>query len=191
MSDLKPLEKVLPSHLDNIEKMLFKDGEMRRPLIIDEKYNVVLDGSHRYAFLVKYGFKYAPVISVQYDDESIFVGNHLKHRFLKDENFVISKSEVIYRGLNEKLFDARTTRHFFPFRKIDHSVLLRDLVQGSEKDISYLLQNISIEEEILKDMNYISEIDDELAVLSSYIQEQEDVKKYLSYQIEEMKNSCN
>lgn len=191
VSDLKPLEKVLPSHLDNIEKMLFKDGEMRRPLIIDEKYNVVLDGSHRYAFLVKYGFKYAPVISVQYDDESIFVGNHLKHRFLKDENFVISKSEVIYRGLNEKLFDARTTRHFFPFRKIDHSVLLRDLVQGSEKDISYLLQNISIEEEILKDMNYISEIDDELAVLSSYIQEQEDVKKYLSYQIEEMKNSCN
>lgn len=187
VSDLKPLEKVLPSHLENIEKMLFKDGEMRRPLIVDDKYNIVLDGSHRYAFLVKYGFKYAPVISIKYDDESIFVGNHLKHRFLKDENLVISKSEVIYRGLNEKLFDARTTRHFFPFRKIDHTVSLENLIQGDQKDISYLLQNISLDEEILKDMNYISEIDDELNVLSSYVKEQEDVKAYLSYQIEEMK----
>lgn len=185
-SDLKPLEKVLPLHLENIEEMIFKDGEIRRPLIIDDKYNVVLDGSHRYAFLVKYGFKYAPVISVNYEDESIFVGNHLRHRFLKDELYVISKKEVISRGVNENLFDARTTRHFFPFRKVDHIVTLESLLQGNSQNIDYLLQNVTVDEEILIDMNYIAEINEELDVLSKYIVEQEDVKKYLDYQIRQM-----
>lgn len=186
-SDLKPLEKVLPSHLENIEKMIFKDGEIKRPLIIDDKYNVVLDGSHRYAFLVKYGFKYAPVISVNYEDESIFVGNHLRHRFLKDELYVISKKEVISRGVNEKLFDARTTRHFFPFRKVNHTVTLKSLLQGSSQNIDYLLQNVTVDEEILIDMNYIAEINEELNVLTKYINEQEEVKEYLDYQINQMR----
>jgi cytidyltransferase-like protein len=184
---LKPLEKILPSHYQNIEKMIFQDGAMKKPLIIDNKYNIVLDGSHRYAFLVKNGFQYAPVITVNYSDDAIFVGNHLKHRYLKDENFIISKAEVIARALNENLFDARTTRHFFPFRKIDYMVSLEQLVKGESKDISYLLQSVSIEDEINEDLKYILEIEEELAILEAYKKEQKDVKKYLKTQIDFMK----
>ncbi|WP_162626563.1 hypothetical protein [Acinetobacter sp. CFCC 10889] len=187
ISELKPLERVLPHHLKNIEELILKDGMIKKPIIVDSKYNIVLDGSYRYAFLMRYGFKYAPVIRIHYDDESIFVGNHLRHRFLRDEKYIISKSEVISRAVNENLFDARTVRHFFPFRKTEHIATLTDLSKGEMRDISYLLQEISIEEEILQDMNYIAEINEELDILQAYIIEQEEVKNYLKFQIEKMK----
>ena len=88
---------------------------MNRPLIIDKKYKIVLDGSHRYALLYSLGYKFAPVIEVDYSNESIFVGNHLHHRFLYDKKKRISKKEVINRALKGKLYNPRTTRHFFPF----------------------------------------------------------------------------
>ena len=49
---------------------------------------------------------------MDYDDETIFVGNDLKHRYLIDKDLKLSKSKVIEAALNEKLLDARTTRHF-------------------------------------------------------------------------------
>lgn len=183
LSELKPLEKVLPSHYKNIENMILADKLIKKPIIIDNKYKIVLDGSHRYAFLLKFGFKYAPVIMIDYSDESIFVGNHLRHRYIKDDLFTISKKEVISRALNENLFNARTTRHFFPFRKIDNKVLLKDLMQGKEIDISFLIQSISIGEEIEMDKQYIREINEEIDVLKTYEEEQNEVKKYLEEQI--------
>jgi cytidyltransferase-like protein len=189
VSTLKPLELVLPMHFKNIEKMVLSDRVMIKPLIIDDKYNIVLDGSHRYAFLIKYGFKFAPVIKVDYADESIFVGNHLKHRYVKDVNFLITKSEVISRGVNENLFNARTTRHFFPFRKNAYPTSLNSLEKGREKEISYLLADITVADEMKEDFGYISEIDEELKVLESYIKEQKEVKEYLALQINEMKKS--
>lgn len=188
---LKPLERILPMHFRNIEDMINKDGIMKKPIIIDDKNNIVLDGSHRYAFLIKYGYKLAPVIKVDYEDDAIFVGNHLKHRYLKDEEFRISKSEVISRGVNENLFPARTTRHFFPFRKVDMPVELEELEKGEIKDISYIFEKISVDGEIRKDLGYIEEIDEELEVIKSYIEEQNEVKNYLTTQIEKMKVNQN
>ncbi|WP_449448236.1 adenylyltransferase/cytidyltransferase family protein [Thermomonas brevis] len=185
-STLKPLEKVFRHHFENIEKMIVADKIIFRPIIIDANNHIVLDGSHRYAFLVKHGYKYAPVISVNYADDSIFVGNHLKHRYLTDSSFVISKSEVIARALNENLFSARTTRHFFPFRKVDYPVALNQLEEGAHRNIDYLLDDSSLSHEIEADRKYIAEIDDELVVMNDYMREQQGVRKYLMRQIEEM-----
>lgn len=187
VSELKPLEKVLPQHYKNIEQMILKVGFIQKPLIIDKKFKIVLEGSHRYAFLLKSGYKMAPVIFVDYADESIFVGNHLKHRYLTDESFTITKKEVIHRALHEKLFDARTTRHFFPFRKNDCIVKLDDLSKGEERDISFLLQNISVEKEIKMDESYIKELDEEIDILKQYEDEQREVRNYLIQQIKMMK----
>lgn len=185
---LKPLEKVLPSHLANIQTMIEKEGIVRKPLIVDREYGVVLDGSHRYAYLMKEGYRKAPVIFVDYEDESIFVGNHLRHRFVKDENFTISKAEVRERALHEKLYPPRTTRHFFPFRKEDHPVALQELQKGAPRDIGHLIEQIPTEEEIRIDRNYIAEIDEEIRIIEKYLQEQIETKRYLQRQIEMMEN---
>jgi len=188
---LKPLELIYQSHFKNIEKLILKDDVIKRPIIVDAKYNIILDGSHRYAFLLKHGFKYAPVIVVNYEDDFIFVGNHLRHRYLTDEKFIISKSEVVSRALNENLFRARTTRHFFPFRKIDYPVSLEQLEKHGLRNIDYLIENCSIDDEIKADKEYIEEIDEELKIVSEYIKEQIDLKDYITYQIIEMEKENN
>lgn len=189
LSKIKPLEKVLPNHLANIESMILEDGLMFKPLIIDKKYNIVLDGSHRYAFLLKFGYKKAPVIKVDYDDETIFVGNDLKHRYLIDKNLKLSKSKVIEAALNEKLLDARTTRHFFPFRKINFPVELKKLIPGKLNNIDFLIEKTNIQNEIKKNLLYINEIGEELKILGNYIDEQNDIKTYLTNQVNMMKKS--
>ncbi len=189
IDQLRPLEQVLPTHLSNIADMVEKDGFIKKPLIVDRKYNIVLDGSHRYAYLLQEGYLEAPVLYVNYEDETIFVGNHLKHRFLKDKTLTISKAEVIDRALNEKLYPPRTTRHFFPFRKDDFPTLLERLRKGNKRDIGYLIANVSIENEIKMDTEYILEIDEEMEVIEKYLQEQRDTKNYLLEQIEMMKNA--
>jgi len=179
ISKILPLEKVFKKHLDNVSKMILKTNTMNRPLIIDKKYKIVLDGSHRYAFLYNQGYKLAPVIEVDYDNESIFVGNHLHHRFLYDEDKKITKKEVIHRALKNKLYNPRTTRHFFPFRKVDLPTKLNELKKEKEKSIKKLEYGTSLEKEIKFNNKFINEINDELEHIDTYIKEQKDVKKYL------------
>ena len=179
LSKILPLEKVFKKHLDNVSKMILKTNTMNRPLIIDKKYKIVLDGSHRYAFLYNQGYKLAPVIEVDYDNESIFVGNHLHHRFLYDEDKKITKKEVIHRALKNKLYNPRTTRHFFPFRKVDLPTKLNELKKEKEKSIKKLEYGTSLEKEIKFNNKFINEINDELEHIDTYIKDQKDVKKYL------------
>ena len=179
LSKILPLEKVFKKHLDNVSKMILKTNTMNRPLIIDKKYKIVLDGSHRYAFLYNHGYKLAPVIEVDYDNESIFVGNHLHHRFLYDEDKKITKKEVIYRALKNKLYNPRTTRHFFPFRKIDLPTKLNELKKEKGKSIKKLEYGTSLKKEIKFNNKFINEINDELEHIDTYVKEQKDVKKYL------------
>jgi len=179
LSKILPLEKVFKKHLDNVSKMILKTNTMNRPLIIDKKYKIVLDGSHRYAFLYNHGYKLAPVIEVDYDNESIFVGNHLHHRFLYDEDKKITKKEVIHRALKNKLYNPRTTRHFFPFRKVDLPTKLNELKKEKEKSIKKLEYGTSLEKEIKFNNKFINEINNELEHIDTYVKEQKDVKKYL------------
>ena len=167
--------------------MILKTNIMNRPLIIDKKYKIVLDGSHRYAFLYSQGYKLAPVIEVDYENESIFVGNHLHHRFLYDENKKITKKEVINRALNNKLYNPRTTRHFFPFRKIDMPTNLNKLEKGNKRLIKKIKFSTSLKDEIKFNNKFIDEIDNELKHIDTYIKEQKDVKNYLLRQKKMMK----
>ena len=179
ISKILPLEKVFKKHLDNVSKMILKTNIMNRPLIIDKKYKILLDGSHRYAFLYNHGYKLAPVIEVDYENESIFVGNHLHHRFLYDEDKKITKKEVIYRALKNKLYNPRTTRHFFPFRKIDLPTKINELKKEKGKSIKKLEYRTSLKKEIKFNNKFINEISNELKHIDTYVKEQKDVKKYL------------
>jgi hypothetical protein len=170
--------------------MIEKDNKINKPLIVDKKDKIVLDGSHRYAYLYKEGYNYAPAILVDYEDEAIFVGNHLKHRFIKDNSFTISKQEVRNRAINENLYPPRTTRHFFPFRKVDYPVELKLLEKGDkQRSIEHLLEKILLEDEIAMDRNYIDEIDEEIKIIKKYLDEQYETKEYLLSQIKMMENN--
>jgi hypothetical protein len=157
---------------------------MKKPLIVDRLSMAVLDGSHRYALLVKHGFRLAPAVLCDYDNESIFVGNHLGHRFEFDEKKWISKQHVRATAISGKLYEPRTTRHFFPFRKTDHPTELSRLERSESRSISHLLADVSKQGEIAKNEEYINELKFELALLKGYMEEQSEVLNWLVKQNE-------
>ena len=180
---LLPLELVFPTHLKNLEISIDTDGFLLKALIADIKTGTILDGSHRYAYLLKRGFKEAPVYWVDYDDENVRVGTHLSHRFLIDGCSDISKAECRRRALNGDLFPPRTTRHFFTFRKSDISLSLEHLKRGKSVDISHLIAEVVVIDEIRHNQQYIAEIDEEIDVIIRYLSEVLQTKEYLLSQI--------
>jgi nicotinamide mononucleotide adenylyltransferase len=182
LSQLKPIERVNPLHFDALSSKIIESQILLKPIIVDVHTHAVLDGSHRYAFLLKYGFEFAPVIMVDYDDESIFVGNYLSHRFVHDNKKVLTKFHVRRAAITGTLLPARTTRHFFPFRKEDVPTSLSDLAQAAHRDISHLLEDSDQSGEIKANQGYIDEIKDELGAIAAYCREQEEVMAWLEQQ---------
>lgn len=186
---LLPLEFVFPTHLKNLEEMINSDGFMLKALIIDKKTNTILDGSHRYVYLLKNGFKEAPVYLTDYDDENVRVGTHLRHRFFINGDSGISKKECRERALSGDLFPPRTTRHFFTFRKGAISLPLNQLKKGASVDVNHLIAGVDIDEEILHNETYIKEINEEVEVIIKYLSEVTETKEYLAEQTFLMKKS--
>ena len=184
---LRALEMIFPHHLENIVKIIHRDGVMKLPLIVEKDHNIVLDGSHRHVFIAMEGFKYAPVRYIDYNDPHIRVGTHLMHRHIIDGPVNISKEEVIRRGLSGDLFPPRTTRHFFPFRKTETvDVPLTDLGKRKSIDMSKHVADVSLQEEIDHNKKFIKEIEDEIDESIRYLEEVRQTKRYLMTQIEEM-----
>lgn len=179
---LRPIEKINPRHYAGIEDDILACGVMRKPLIVDRMSLAVLDGSHRYALLAKHGFRFAPVILVDYDDESIFVGNHLGHRFEHDARRWISKQHVRATAISGKLYEPRTTRHFFPFRKVDMPTRLDELAPAGLVSIDHLVAQVTPAAELSSNEGYISELDQELKILEGYMREQTEVLGWLRKQ---------
>jgi len=189
INKLLPLEKVFPTHLMNLEKMIENDGFILKPLLVDKNDGVILDGSHRYAYFLKNGYLEVPVFYVDYNDENIRVGGKLKHRFLIDSDCQISKKECVERAISGNLFPPRTTRHFFTFRKTDISLPLSELKKGDKKSIDHLFSNVDNSFEIQHNENFIKEINEEIDVIINYLSEVNETKQYLMKQVSLMKDS--
>jgi len=189
LEKLKPIEKIFTTHLQYIQNQIENTKVINKPLIIDNTHHIILDGSHRYAYLKKHGYKFAPVIMVDYNSSLINVGSNLIHRFINSNNSKITKEDVLNYALTNRLFSPRTTRHFFPFTKKNHPIKLDTLIRGNQCNIDYLISEVSTEDEIKNNQNYLQEIENELELIGTYIQEQQSVKQYLKKQIENMQDS--
>jgi cytidyltransferase-like protein len=182
INKLKPLEKVFPTHFKNLENMIEKDGFILKAIIADKKTGAIMDGSHRYVYFLKHGFKSVPVCWADYDDENVRVGTRLKQRFLIKSD-TITKTECRKRALEGDLFPPRTTRHFFTFRKSDISLSLDRLDKGGPVDVSWLIADVDVSEEIEHNKKYIMEIDEEIEVIIRYLSEVIETKDYLNRHI--------
>lgn len=189
IDSLIPLEQVFPFHLKNLEEMIDRDGFILKAIIADKNSGIILDGSHRYAYFLKKGIKTVPVHWVNYYDENIRVGTHLSHRFLIEEGTNISKDECKERAYTRNLFPPRTTRHFFPFRKIDISLPLDQLKKGPVKSIKHLIAGVDVGEEIAHNEKFINEINEEVEIIINYLSEVSQTKAYLTEQTILMRRS--
>ncbi len=106
---LKPHEKIDERHLECLMDIIVRDGVLIKPLLVDAKTMIILDGHHRYEILKRLGKRYVPVLLVDYDSDIVDVGSWRK-------DWTVSKELVRKAGLSGKLLPPKTSRHILKIK---------------------------------------------------------------------------
>jgi len=101
---LRPHEEVVEQRVSSLEKDIRERGVLIRPILVDAKTMVILDGHHRVEALRRIGARRIPAVLVDYDSDCVTVGSWR-------EGVVVSKDEVRRRGLAGDPYPPKTSRH--------------------------------------------------------------------------------
>lgn len=103
-SVLRPHEHVDDDGVERLSKQLVSDGEIQRPVVVDEATHVILDGHHRFAALQRLGCRLVPCHLVDYNDPAIRVVRW-------DDGAPMDKRELVARAMAGELYPIKTSRH--------------------------------------------------------------------------------
>ncbi len=103
---LRAHEEVVPSKVRALEAVLRRSGVFDNPIWVARGSDVILNGHHRVAALRHLGAQRIPAWVVDYDSTIVSVDRWTPGP-------AISKTEVVRRAAEGKLFSPRTTRHRF------------------------------------------------------------------------------
>lgn len=103
---LRGHERIRPSLLESLTEQIRTDRVLKRPILAADRHFVILDGHHRVEALRALGCKRVPVYLVDYESDAVTLGTW-PDAVVK----VVTKREVIRRGLGHDLFPPKTTRH--------------------------------------------------------------------------------
>ena len=104
VSKLRGHEEVDPRHLEALRAEIQADGMLKRPIVVDRRTNVILDGEHRFNALKRLGCTRIPLVFVDYDSPSIQV-----KAWRREEP--VTKQDVIEAGVTGKKLPFKTSRH--------------------------------------------------------------------------------
>lgn len=106
---LRPHERTREAVIRETTEQIDADGFLRRPLLVESEHLIILDGHHRYEALRRLGCRRVPVYLVDYTDDGIGLTT-----WAGAVVSVVTKEEVIARGLSGDLYPPKTTRHLVP-----------------------------------------------------------------------------
>src|SRR6184192_3105213 len=99
-------ERIRPALLEQLTEQIRRDGHLRRPILVADRDFVILDGHHRLEALRALGYVRIPVYLVDYRSDIVKLGT-----WPDAVVSVVSKEEVLRRGLHNDPFPPKTTRH--------------------------------------------------------------------------------
>lgn len=106
INELKPHERINKKRLEELIEEIRRDGVLKKPIVVDFKTKVILDGHHRVEALKRLGCNFIPAALVDYFDESIILDTWKYYNGKKP-----SKKDVIRNALQGILFPPKTTKH--------------------------------------------------------------------------------
>ena len=123
VNKLKSHEETRPELLDSLVKEIRNDGYLRKPVLVEDRHYVILDGHHRYEALKKLGCKKIPVYLVDYYDDAIYLTTwpEAKHKN-------VTKNQVVEMAKSGGLFPPKTTRHIVNIELQEVKVKLAELM---------------------------------------------------------------
>ncbi len=111
-------ETINENRLDELKGIIVRNGYVDYPVLLDRDFNVILDGHHRAAALQSLELDRAPVIRVDYFDESVIVVEPRPNCPINP----LTKQDILRMGLSREVFPPKSTRHVlqFPEQRIDY-----------------------------------------------------------------------
>jgi len=103
LNELNPHEQIIEENLKKVLASLKVEKKLKKPIIVDKKTKVILDGHHRVKAYEILGLREISCKLVDYSSEEVTVEPH--------QNGDISKEEVIEKGLSDGLFPPKTSKH--------------------------------------------------------------------------------
>ncbi|MEK6850939.1 MAG: ParB N-terminal domain-containing protein [Candidatus Thermoplasmatota archaeon] len=119
---LRPHEEVRAGLVAKLVDEIRRDGFVRKPVLVESRHFVILDGHHRYEALIRLECRRIPVYVVDYEDDGIGVTTWPEATVK-----TVTKAEVIERGLRGTPFPPKTTRHVLSFTLADVRVPIDEL----------------------------------------------------------------
>ncbi len=102
---LRHIEGFSEKRMEQIKKKILKEGVWTRPLCIESKHLLVLDGQHRMEIALSLGLARVPCQLFEYKDVEVW---SLRH------NHEVSRELVVEKVLSEDLYPYKTAKHRFP-----------------------------------------------------------------------------
>jgi hypothetical protein len=90
-----------------LKNKILEEGVWTKPIIVERKNNLVLDGHHRFNLAKEISIKKIPAILVDYNDIKIW---SLK------KSQKVTKELVILKSLNKDIYPNKTVKHKFEFK---------------------------------------------------------------------------
>lgn len=117
---LKPIEDFSQKRVHNMKMKMLDSGIWQKPICIEKKYLLILDGHHRYNVAKTLGLKYIPCESFDYNNNNLLVWSLRK-------DCMVNKKLVINKSLKGDIYPYKTAKHKFP-KKVDKCLIpLTDL----------------------------------------------------------------
>lgn len=118
IAELKHIEEYDKERMEILISKIEAEKMWTRPIIVESKKGIILDGQHRFEAAKKMGLKNIPAIIVDYDD--VFVWTLRKE-------YRVSQA-LVYRKINSgKVYPYKTVKHKFKFTVPDIKYNLDDL----------------------------------------------------------------
>lgn len=106
INELKHIESFDTARVDWLAEKIKKDNAWTTPLVIDNRFGLVMDGQHRLEAAILLGLRFIPVIKFSYNDVKVWS--------LRPESHEVTVEEIIRRGLEGNLYPYKTAKHQFP-----------------------------------------------------------------------------
>jgi len=129
ISELKGHERTDECRLKALKDEIESDGILKKPIVVDERTRVILDGHHRVEALRLLGCSRIPVCFVNYASEKIGVKG-------TNKNLEVTKPKVLEAALKGEPFPPKSTWHYVTFSKtIKHISYIQRRVDIPLKDL--------------------------------------------------------
>lgn len=110
ISSLKAHEHIDGDRLKALKNEIWFDGVIKKPIVVDEKTNVIIDGHHRVEALRLIGCRKIPVCYIDY--KCPYIGLEPTSKEMK-----ITKDKVLKAALTNNPFEPKSTWHYIKFPK--------------------------------------------------------------------------